>query len=96
MTPQQIVVLGAVIAGLILLGLLLALALAQARRPRSPSDERITRMTSLGMSFGMLLGAALGTIVWISTKEFVFWVIFMGGGMVTGLAIGRSLAERKT
>jgi len=96
MTSAQIVVLVAVVVGLVLLGLILALAVLQARRTLSPSEERISRMTSLGMSIGMLFGAILGVVVWISTEEFVFWVIFMGGGMVSGLAIGRSLAERST
>lgn len=53
-------------------------------RPRSP----------LGMAGGMLFGAALGTIVWLSTGEFVFWVIFLGGGMTLGLAIDASNASR--
>ncbi len=35
----------------------------------------------------------LGTIVWLSTGEFVFWVIFIGGGMVTGLALGSARAS---
>ena len=96
MTEAQFVILVAVVVGLFLLGLLLVLAVLQARRPPSASDERIARMTSLGMSLGMLSGAVLGVIVWISTGEFVFWVVFIGGGMVSGLAIGRSLAERRT
>ena len=43
----------------------------------------------------ILFGAALGTIVWLSTGEFVFWVIFMGGGMVLGLAIGSARAPEQ-
>lgn len=96
MTSAQIIVVVAVVVGLVLLGLILVLGVLQSRRPSSPSDERIARMTSLGMSFGMLFGGVLGVIVWMSTKEFVFWVVFVGGGMVSGLAIGRSLAERRT
>ena len=63
------------------------------------SGERQTldrqRATTLGMSLGMLFGAALGTVVWVSTDQFVFWVIFMGGGMAVGLAIGSSLGSRE-
>jgi ABC-type Fe3+-siderophore transport system permease subunit len=50
--------------------------------------------SALGMSGGMLFGAALGTIVWASTGEFVFWVIFVGGGMIVGLALGSARAPK--
>jgi Ni/Fe-hydrogenase subunit HybB-like protein len=56
----------------------------QTRRELEPTGSR----AALAMSAGMLLGAVLGAIVWQSTGEFVFWVIFTGGGMVSGLAIG--------
>jgi hypothetical protein len=47
------------------------------------------------MSLGMLFGAALGTIVWVSTGQFVFWVIFLGGGMTVGLALGNAMGARR-
>ncbi len=96
MLPLEVIVLVAVVVGVALLVVAAALAMRQAREPQSASDQRVARMTSLGMSIGMLFGAVLGFIVWMSTDEFVFWVIFMGGGMVTGLAAGRGWAERRS
>jgi hypothetical protein len=58
--------------------------LAARRRPHRAGDSRLAR----GMAVGMLFGATFGTIVWVSTGEFSLWVVFMGGGMVTGLALG--------
>ena len=78
-------------AGIVALGFL---AVRESRRLRNPADERIARATSLGMSVGMLLGAALGVVVWMSTGEFVFWVIFMGAGMTVGMAAGHGIAVR--
>jgi hypothetical protein len=86
------------LAGL-LIGVVIVTALAllafvsrsrQTRRELDPSSPR----AGLAMSAGMLLGAVLGAIVWQSTGEFVFWVIFTGGGLVVGLAIGS--AREKT
>ena len=73
----------------VVVGLVLVTFAARRReplraRPRSP----------LGMAGGMLFGAALGTIVWLSTGEFVFWVIFLGGGLTLGLAIDAANASR--
>ena len=82
----------------LLIGVVIVTALAlvafvsrsrQTRRELGPSSPR----AGLAMSAGMLLGAVLGAIVWQSTGEFVFWVIFTGGGMVIGLAIGSVRAE---
>lgn len=64
--------------------------LAARRRPRSAADSRL----GLGMAGGMLFGAVLGTIVWISTGDFTFWVVFIGGGLATGLAIGSARAPK--
>jgi hypothetical protein len=78
-------------------GLLTGLVLL-AWAARGTRSEGMTRPLSgapaLGMSVGMLLGALLGVIVWVSTGDFVFWVIFVGGGMVSGLAVGSSLTAR--
>jgi len=49
---------------------------------------------SIGMSLGMLIGAGLGTILWILTDEFIFWVIFTGAGLTLGLALGSARASR--
>lgn len=83
-----IVVVVGVLAGILLL------ILAWRRMPSSARGQRGTgETTALGMSIGMLFGAALGTIVWLSTDQFVFWVIFMGGGMTLGMAIGQARAN---
>jgi hypothetical protein len=72
------------------------LAVIAFRARRRPADEATMNRpeAAAGMSIGMVLGALLGTVVWISTGEFVFWVIFMGGGMTVGLAAGTAYATR--
>ena len=79
------------------IGLVTGLALfawyARTSRSRDVTSPA-SNLPALGMSAGMLLGALLGVIVWVSTGNFVFWVVFMGGGMVSGLAIGTSWAAR--
>lgn len=74
-------------------GIVLALALV-AFALRSPAEtdghDLDGQAASVGMTIGMLLGAGLGTVVWLSTGQFVFWVVFMGAGMTVGLAIGSS------
>ena len=77
----------------IVTGLALLAFAARTRQTRRDLDPNGSR-AALGMSAGMLLGAVLGAIVWLSTGQFVFWVIFTGGGMVTGLAIGSASAEK--
>jgi UDP-N-acetylmuramyl pentapeptide phosphotransferase/UDP-N-acetylglucosamine-1-phosphate transferase len=69
-------------------------AIRNGQRPQTLEDARVARATSLGMSVGMLLGAALGVIVWNSTGEFVFWVVFVGAGMTVGMAAGHGMAVR--
>jgi hypothetical protein len=76
-----------IVTGLVLLAFL--------ARSRPASTRQTGPFPALGMSIGMLFGALLGVIVWVSTGDFVFWVVFTGGGMVTGLALGTSLAERR-
>jgi hypothetical protein len=83
------------VAILVGVGIVLGLAvLAALVRPRPRTTDQMGRYPAAGMSLGMLLGAVLGVVVWVSTGEFVFWVIFVGGGMVSGLAIGSSWAAR--
>jgi uncharacterized transporter YbjL len=84
------VVIGIIVAIGIVVGLGLVAALA---RSSSVAQAANRQYAALGMSIGMLFGALLGAIVWTSTGDFVFWVIFTGGGLVTGLAIGGSLAR---
>lgn len=85
-----LVLVGALVALFLAAGL--AIVVIDARRGvRGAYDSR----PALGMAGGMLFGAALGTIVWLSTGDFVFWVVFMGGGMVTGLAIGSARAPEQ-
>ena len=81
---------GALVALFVVAGLVL-LVIAARGGARTVNSSR----QALGMSAGMLFGAALGTIVWLSTGEFVFWVVFMGGGMVTGLALGTARAPEQ-
>lgn len=74
---------------------LLALVVVEARSAGSARPATMDGPAAgLGMSVGMLFGAALGVVVWISTGEFVFWVIFLGAGMTLGLAIGSGYAGR--
>ena len=75
----------------VVVGLALVAYAARRREPVAPRP-----LAAVGMSAGMLLGAALGAIVWISTGEFVFWVIFTGGGMVLGLALGSATASKQS
>ena len=51
--------------------------------------------TNLGMSLGMLFGAALGVVIWLATDTFVFFPVFIGSGLSTGLAIGAGLDQQK-
>jgi len=84
---QGLLNVGALVALFVVAGLAV-LVIAARGGVRTASGSR----QALGMSVGMLFGAALGAIVWISTGDFVFWVIFMGGGMVLGLGIGSARA----
>ena len=88
----------AILLILLVLGILAGLILLVIAWRRSPppdaADPRVARATAIGMSVGMLLGGILGTIVWISTEEFVFWIVFLGGGMSVGMAIGHASASR--
>ena len=90
MSEQTIVVM------LVIAGLATAVALAVAVWRRSalvtPPDRATLSAQALWMAAGMLFGGALGTIVWLSTGQFVFWVVFLGGGMTAGLAIGQARA----
>ena len=47
-----------------------------------------TNFSALGVSLGMLFGAALGLVIWIATDTFVFFPVFIGAGLTVGLAIG--------
>jgi hypothetical protein len=47
---------------------------------------------ALGFGGGLLFGGALGTLVWLSTGDFVSWIIFVGGGMVLGIGVGSTRA----
>jgi tetrahydromethanopterin S-methyltransferase subunit G len=86
-------VLGLVVGVLLLILLVVYAARTRTGDGRPPATDDAG--ASLGMSIGMLLGAVLGTIVWISTGEFVFWVVFMGGGLTVGLAMGTGFASRR-
>ncbi len=89
---ELVVVIAAAIVVMIVAALV---GFAVLRAPREGRSFDRGRATSIGMSLGMLFGAALGTIVWISTGQFVFWVIFLGGGMSVGLALGSAMGARR-
>ena len=57
---------------------------------KQSSEE--TNYTGLGMSLGMLFGAALGLVIWLTTDTFVFFRVFIGAGMSVGLAVGTERA----
>ena len=90
MPETTLIVLVLVVVGVVLLA---ALAVGARRRPADATSTSRPE-AAIGMSVGMLLGALLGVVVWISTGQFVFWVIFMGGGMTVGLAAGTAYATR--
>jgi UDP-N-acetylmuramyl pentapeptide phosphotransferase/UDP-N-acetylglucosamine-1-phosphate transferase len=90
MPETALIVLVLVVVGVVLLA---ALAVGSRRRPADAASMNRPEAAT-GMSIGMVLGALLGTVVWISTGEFVFWVIFMGGGMTVGLAAGTAYGTR--
>jgi hypothetical protein len=93
---QTEIVLALVALGIVLGASLLFGAVRRRAATVGAANDRAGRATALGMAVGMLFGAALGVIVWISTGEFVFWVIFLGGGMTVGMALGRAVAERSS
>ena len=86
----------AIVVVLVIAGLAVGVALAVALWRRSalilPSDPAGQSAQARWMAAGMLFGGVLGTIVWLSTGQFVFWVVFLGGGMTVGLAIGQARA----
>ena len=45
--------------------------------------------TDRGMTLGMLFGAALGVVIWLTSGLFVFFPVFVGAGFSIGLAIGK-------
>ncbi len=90
-----IVLIAVLVAVGVVLGVILLFLARRGAASAPPSDPQDGAFAARGMAFGMLLGAILGTIVWISTDQFVMWVVFMGGGMVVGLAIGQALASNR-
>jgi hypothetical protein len=71
-------VLVAILVGLRVVAGLVPLAL-RARSKPAPDATTDSRYSAVGRSIGMLIGAVLGVVAWVSTGEFVFWVLFMGG-----------------
>ena len=55
-----------------------------------------TNYTSLGMSLGMLFGAALGFVIWIATDTFVFFPVFIGAGLSAGMAVGAGREKKNS
>jgi hypothetical protein len=91
---QTELVLALVAVGIVLGAVLLAWAARARAGTAGATDDGIGRATAAGISVGMLFGAALSVVVWISTGQFVFWVIFLCGGMTVGMALGRAMAGR--
>jgi hypothetical protein len=91
-------------AEIALVGLILVVVVATAvalvisgrrREAKIVVGGEASRAMGLGMAVGMLLGGLLGVIVWIGTGEFVNYVIFVGGGLAMGVAIGTAWANRQ-
>lgn len=58
---------------------------------QGPDDRYI----ALGVSLGLLFGAALGIIIWIVADQFIFFPIFVGAGLSIGVAVGAGYAQTK-
>jgi hypothetical protein len=43
----------------------------------------------------MLFGAVFGAFIWLTTDTFVFFPVFIGAGMVAGMALGGSKSREK-
>jgi hypothetical protein len=39
------------------------------------------------LAIGLLIGAALGVVLWLTTDTFVFFPVFAGAGLSIGLAL---------
>lgn len=44
--------------------------------------------TTRGLLLGLIYGASFGTILWLTTDNTIYFPIFLGTGLVLGLAVG--------
>ena len=58
---------------------------------KEPSSEM--SYTGRGITMGMLFGAALGLVIWLTSGIFVFFPVFVGAGLTIGIAIGMEQDE---
>ena len=54
-----------------------------------------TSYTGLGVSLGLLFGAALGVVLWLATDSFVFFPVFVGAGLSIGVALGAARDQQR-
>jgi hypothetical protein len=93
MSDPALLALVVLVAALLVLGVgMLLLAARRARTGDVPPGA--ASPLALGVAGGLLFGGLLGTIVWTSTGEFVFWVIFVGGGLTLGIGTGSAWSSR--
>ncbi|MCB8922775.1 MAG: hypothetical protein H6662_14400 [Ardenticatenaceae bacterium] len=60
----------------------------------NPQPTEQNKNTSLGMTLGMLFGAAIGVVIWLTTDTFVFFPVFIGAGLSVGLAIDEAAKDK--
>jgi len=56
-------------------------------------NKRQYTPTELGMMYGMVIGAAIGVILFAITNE-VWWLGAIGAGLALGLGIGASMEKK--
>jgi preprotein translocase subunit SecG len=59
------------------------------------SDKsKASRSEIVSMAAGMLIGAITGAAIWLTTDTFVFFPVFIGVGLVLGLALKEANEKR--
>jgi hypothetical protein len=60
---------------------------------KQPSTEN--HYTSLGVTFGLLIGASAGIVIWLVADAFVFFPVFVGAGLSIGIAVGMEMDKTR-
>lgn len=63
---------------------------------KNGQSDKETSSTGLGLSLGLLFGAALGVVLWLATDTFVFFPVFVGAGLSIGVALGAARDQQET